>query len=227
MEEKPVILVVDDQAPDRESLASILKREGYPYIEAAAALPAIEALKSSEISLVLLDLQLPDINGRFIIPQLKELRPDIRIIVVSSTLDMEERLDCFQLGADDFITKPYHAGETLARIKRSLRDYTPGNKQRILCGGLLLDMNTHQIFCGDIELEAGGKLFDIICLLTMNPGKTYSRKKIGQIIWQNSFVSDNSIWVHMNRAKKLLVESGKGAGRIENFRGAGYCYIPD
>ncbi len=227
MGNKPTILIVDDQTADRESLAEILKKEGYPYVEASAALPAIDVLKSREISLILLDLQLPDINGRFIIPQLLELKPDLHIIVVSSTLDMEERLECFKLGAEDFITKPYHGGETLARIKRSLREYQSENSKQIKCGNLVLDRNTRQVLCNGRALDAGGKIFDIISLLVMNPGKTYSRKKIGQIIWQGSFVSDNSIWVHMNRAKKLLQENGIGAGKIENYRGAGYCYIPD
>lgn len=227
MEDKPTILIVDDQSRDRESLTDILKKEGYPYIEAPAALPAIEILKSRDISLALLDLQLPDINGRFIIPQLLEIKPDLHIIVVSSTLDMEERLECFKLGAEDFITKPYHGGETLARIKRSLRKYSPEHIKQIKCGNLLLDRNTRQILCDNQPLDAGGKVFDIISLLVANPGKTYSSKKIGQIIWQGSFVSDNSIWVHMNRVKKIFQEHGKGAGKIENYRGAGYCYIPD
>jgi len=227
MEEKPTILIVDDQARDRESLAGILKKEGYPYIEAPAALPAIEILKSRDISLILLDLQLPDINGRFIIPQLLEIKPHLHIIVVSSTLDMEERLECFKLGAEDFITKPYHGGETLARIKRSLREYHSENSQQIKCGNLVLDRNTRQILCSGRAVDTGGKVFDIISLLVMNPGKTYTSKKIGQIIWQGSFVSDNSIWVHMNKAKKILHEHGEGAGKIENHRGAGYRYIPD
>lgn len=227
MEDKPAILIVDDQAQDRESLAGILKKEGYPCIEASAALPAIEVLKSRDISLILLDLQLPDINGRFIIPQLMELKSDLHIIIVSSTLDMEERLECFKLGADDFITKPYHGGETLARIKRSLREYQPESSKQVKCGNLLLDRNTRRIMCDGRTIDTSGKVFDIICLLVMNPGKTYSSKKIGQIIWLGSFVSDNSIWVHMNRAKKLLQYLGDRAGKIETYRGTGYRYIPD
>lgn len=220
-------MIVDDQAPDRDSLACILKKEGYPYIEASAALPAIKILESRDISLILLDLQLPDINGRFIIPQLLKLKPDLHIIVVSSTLDMEERLECFKLGADDFITKPYHDGETLARIKRSLRECKTDISQNFQCGKLVLDRNTRRVQCGGRELDAAGKVFDIICLLAMNPGKTYARKKIAEIIWQGSHVSDNSIWVHMNRVKKLLQELGDGAGKIEHHRGAGYCYVPE
>ncbi|PKL18564.1 MAG: hypothetical protein CVV49_05665 [Spirochaetae bacterium HGW-Spirochaetae-5] len=227
MEEKPAILIVDDQDADRESLAKILKKEGYPYIEASAALPAIEALKINDISLVLLDLGLPDINGRFIIPQLLEVNPALHIIVVSSTLDMEERLECFKLGAEDFITKPYHDGETLARIRRSLKEHESDRSKQIRCGTLLLDRNTRQITCEGKAIDVSGKTFDIIYLLAMNPGKVYSREKIGQIIWQGFYVSSNSIWVHMNRVKKILSEYGEGAGRIENHRGTGYCYIPD
>jgi len=227
MEDKPLILIVDDQNSDRESLAKILKKEGYPYIEASAALPAIEALKSNQISLILLDLGLPDINGRFIIPQLLEVNPGLHIIIVSSTLDMEERLECFNLGAEDFITKPYHDGETLARIKRSLREHESSKSKQVQCGSLTLDRNTRQISCNGKLLDTSSKAFDIIYLLAMNPGKVYSREKIGQIIWQGFYVSDNSIWVHMNRVKKILNESGPGAGRIENHRGTGYCYIAD
>lgn len=227
MKEKPLILIVDDQTPDRQSLAVILEKEGYPYIEAPSALPAIEIIRSRNISLILLDLQLPDINGRFIIPQLLEIKPALHIIVVSSTLDMEERLECFNLGAEDFITKPYHSGETLARIKRSLRDYETENSGNIKCGNLILDRNTRRIFCDERVIDAGGKVFDIITLLAANPGKTYSSKKIGQIIWQGSYVSDNSIWVHMNRAKKIFQNHGEGAGKIENYRNAGYCYTPE
>jgi two-component system copper resistance phosphate regulon response regulator CusR len=227
MEDKPAILIVDDQQTDRESLVKILKKEGYPYIEASAALPALEILKTNNISLILLDLGLPDINGRFIIPQLLELNPDLHIIVVSSTLDMEERLECFKLGAEDFITKPYHDGETLARIKRSLREQESNKSKQVQCGSLTLDRNTRQISCNGKVVDISSKTFDIIYLLALNPGKVYSREKIGQIIWQGFYVSDNSIWVHMNRVKTLLKEYGDGAGRIENHRGTGYCYIPD
>ncbi len=227
MEDKPTILIVDDQSADRESLARILKKEGYPYVEASAALAAVEIIKSREISLILLDLELPDINGRFIIPQLLEVKPGLHIIIVSSTLDMEERLECFKLGAEDFITKPYHDGETLARIKRSLRDNESRKSTQIQCGSLLLDRNTRQIFFNGEALNISSKSFDIFYLLAMNPGRVYSREKIGQIIWQGFYVSDNSIWVHMNKIKKLLNEAGHGAGRIENHRGTGYCYIPD
>lgn len=227
MEDKPLILIVDDQDTDRESLAKILKKDGYPYIEVSAALPAIEAIKSNQVSLILLDLGLPDINGRFIIPQLLEVNPDLHIIIVSSTLDMEERLECFNLGAEDFITKPYHDGETLARIRRTLKEYETHRTKQIQCGTLLLDRNTRQISCNGTALDVSSKTFDIIYLLAMNPGKVYSREKIGQIIWQGFYVSDNSIWVHMNRVKKILNASGPGAGRIENHRGTGYCYIED
>jgi DNA-binding response OmpR family regulator len=140
---------------------------------------------------------------------------------------MEERLECFNLGAEDFITKPYHDGETLARIRRTLKEYETHRTKQIQCGTLLLDRNTRQISCNGTALDVSSKTFDIIYLLAMNPGKVYSREKIGQIIWQGFYVSDNSIWVHMNRVKKILNASGPGAGRIENHRGTGYCYIED
>ncbi len=227
MEYKPTILIVDDQDADRESLSIILRKEGYPYIEASAAAPAVEAVRSEEISLVLLDLGLPDINGRFIISQLLEINPELHVIIVSSTLDMEERLECCKLGAEDFITKPYHTGETLARIKRSLGEYEPAKSKQIHCGNLILDRNTRQIFSNDKVFDVSGKTFDIIYLLAVNPGKVYSKEKIGQIIWQGFYVSDNSIWVHMNRVKNLLKMHGHEAGKIETHRGTGYCYIPD
>ncbi len=225
MEDKPLILIVDDQDADRETLTKILRNEGYPFIEASAALPAIETLKSNNISLILLDLGLPDINGRFIIPQLLDINPGLHIIVVSSTLDMEERLECFKLGAEDFITKPYHDGETLARIKRSLKTEESHKSKQIQCGSLLIDRNTRQIFCNGAELDVSSKTYDILYLLAMNPGQVYSKEKIGQIIWQGFHVTDNSIWVHMNRVKKILKDCGESAGRIENHRGTGYCYI--
>jgi DNA-binding response OmpR family regulator len=227
MDNKPLVLIVDDQESDRNSLIKILEKEGYPYIEAAAAIPAIEALKLNDISLVLLDLGLPDINGRFAIPQLLEINPALHIIVVSSTLDMQERLECFNLGADDFITKPFHEGETLARIRRSLKKHDSDKSKLIQSSTLHLDLNTRQITCSGKTFNVSSKAFDIIYLLAMNPGKVYSREKIGQIIWQGFYVSDNSIWVHMNRVKKILEESGAGAGRIENHRGTGYRYITD
>ena len=227
MDYKPLVLIVDDQESDRNSLVKILEKEGYPYIEAAAAIPAIEALKLNDISLVLLDLGLPDINGRFAIPQLLEINPALHIIVVSSTLDMQERLECFNLGADDFITKPFHEGETLARIRRSLKKHDSDKSKLIQSSTLQLDLNTRQITCSGKTFDVSSKAFDIIYLLSTNPGKVYSREKIKQIIWQGFYVSDNSIWVHMNRVKKILEESGAGAGRIENHRGTGYRYITD
>lgn len=80
----------------------------------------------------------------------------------------------FQAGAEDFITKPYHEGETLARIKRSLREYESHKSKQTHCGNLTLDRNTRQIFCNGKTIDAGSKAFDIIYLLAMNPGKVYN-----------------------------------------------------
>ena len=223
MNTKPLILIVDDQKEDRASLSAILEAEGYPYVEASSAREAVEKAKDNKISLVLLDLGLPDLNGRLIISKLLETRPDLGVIVVSSTLDMEERLQCFSFGAEDFITKPYHERETLARIKRSLGEYDPHGARQIKCGPLVLDANTRQVLYGDAKIEIGGKVFDIFYLMAANPGKVYSKEKIRQLVWKGSHVSDNSLWVHMNKLNKML-SSVEGAGKIENHRGTGYCY---
>lgn len=219
------ILVVEDQAAIGEYLVQIIERNGHRGTLAGTGKRSLELLEQQSADIVVLDLGLPDIAGRELLGILKLRWPTMPVIIISSMLDMEERLACFTAGADDFITKPFHPKETIARIERSFLRHGPPVPLKVCCGPLWLNQATGRIVCKGQVVNASRKVFDILYLLASRPGQVFSKQDIACHIWKGFFVSDNSIWVHMNQVRKLLEVQGRECGVVETLPGTGYRYL--
>jgi DNA-binding response OmpR family regulator len=214
------VLVVEDEDAIADPLTEGLSREGFTVTRAATG---AEALAAPETDVVLLDLRLPDIDGLDVCRELRE-RSAVPIIVVSARGDEADRVVGLELGADDYVVKPFGIRELIARIRavtRRSQARTPDAP--LLIGELEIDLRARRVRLGAREVELTPKEFDLLALLAREPGTVISRSEILQEVWQTTWYgSAKTIDVHVASLRKKL-----GDPRwIETVRGVGLRLAP-
>jgi two-component system, OmpR family, response regulator RegX3 len=211
------ILVVEDEDAIADPLVAGLEREGYDVSRVATGEGALEA---SPADLVLLDLRLPDIDGLDVCRRIRE-RSDVPIIVVTAKGEETDRVIGLELGADDYVVKPFGLRELVARIRAVMRraSATRGREDGLRAGSLELDARTRIARLGGSELRLTAKEFDLLLLFMRDPGAVVSRERILQEVWQTTWYgSSKTIDVHVAALRKKLGDSGW----IETVRGVGF-----
>jgi len=211
------ILVVEDEDAIAEPLADGLRREGFDVTRVANGNDALEA---AACDLVLLDLRLPDIDGLDVCRQLRE-RSRVPIIVVTARGEEADRVVGLELGADDYLVKPYGLRELIARIRavsrRAAGSGTTGESLRV--GGLEVDERARQVSLDGRELELTPKEFDLLAALARDPGAAVPRQRLLADVWHTTWYgSAKTIDVHVAALRKKLGDPGW----IETVRGIGF-----
>ena len=215
------VLIVEDEDAIAEPLSEGLTREGYAVERASTG---AEALAAGDVDVVLLDLRLPDIDGYTVCRELRA-RSDVPIIIVSARGEEVDRIVGLELGADDYLVKPFGFGELLARMRAVTRrtgsraDPSPP----VAVGGLEVDARTRRAHVGDRELALTPKEFDLLALFASDPGAVLTRERILATVWDTSwFGPTRAIDVHVAALRKKL---GSPAW-IETVRGVGFRLVP-
>ncbi len=210
------ILIVEDEDAIADPLAQGLRREG---MEVTRAATGEEALAASEPDLVLLDLRLPDIDGLEVCRRLRE-RSRVPIIVVSARGEEVDRVVGLELGADDYLVKPYGLRELVARIRAVMRRLdAPAAAGVLRVDGLELDVPARRAILEGRELALTQREFDLLALLLSEPGTVFNRDRIFEMVWGTRwFGSPKTIDVHVAALRKKL----RDPGWIENVRGVGF-----
>jgi DNA-binding response OmpR family regulator len=210
------VLVVEDDAAIAEPLAEGLRREGFAVTRAATG---EEALAAPETDVVLLDLRLPDIDGLDVCRRLRE-RSGVPIIVVTARGEEADRVVGLELGADDYVVKPFGLRELIARIRavtRRLDERAPEGPFRI--GVLELDLRARRVLVGSREVALTPKEFDLLAVLARDPGAVVSRRRLLEEVWETSWYgSTKTIDVHVAALRRKLGDPGW----IETVRGVGF-----
>jgi two-component system, OmpR family, response regulator RegX3 len=211
------VLIVEDEDSIAEPLAGGLRREGHD-VERVATGEA--ALAHQPVDVVLLDLRLPDMDGLDVCRRLRG-ESDVPIIIVSARGDELDRVVGLEIGADDYIVKPFSFREVLARIRavtrrgRGSRDPAEG----IVVGPLRVDQRSHRVLLGDDPVELTPKEFDLLALLAADPGVAISRQRILEQVWDTSWYgSTKTIDVHVASLRRKLGDPAW----IETVRGVGF-----
>ena len=211
------ILLVEDEDSIADPLALGLRREGFSVERAATG---GEALEAATPDLVLLDLRLPDLDGLDVCRRLRE-RTDVPIIVVTARGEEADRVVGLELGADDYVVKPFGLRELIARIRAVSRRTTarPQSAEPLRVGELEVDERARRATLGGRLLELTPKEFDLLAALARDPGAAISRRRLLQEVWETSWYgSAKTIDVHVAALRRKLGDPGW----IETVRGVGF-----
>lgn len=220
------IFIVEDDLRLREELSSLLSRYGYGCAAADGFEDVAGQVLAAGAQLVLLDLNLPRYDGYHVCRALRE-RSEVPIIVVTSRATELDELMSMNLGADDFLTKPYNTQILLARIARLLQRAYPaaGGAPLLEHGGVVLDLGRGVVRCGGREAELTRNETHLLRLLMKAPGQIVSRNALMNALWQSdAFVDDNTLTVNVNRLRKKLEALGC-PGFLATRRGQGYLVV--
>ena len=234
MDEKPHILLVDDERSIREPLATYLNRNGFRVTQAADAAQARERLHGYAIDLVILDVMMPGEDGLSLCRHIRETS-ELPVILLTAMAEETDRIVGLEMGADDYLTKPYEMRELSARIKAVLRraqSETPASAQsnepqkNISFDGWVLDRSRYQLFDPDnksVELTTGE--FKLLEALVSSPNRTLSREHLFDLTREGKFdVYDRAIDIQIARIRKKLGDDPKTPALIKTVRGVGYMF---
>ena len=225
------ILAVDDDDSIRELLELQLTRNGYEALTAADGREALD--KASGADLILLDVMLPGIDGFEICRRLKA-DPVLRavpIIMLTAKAEEIDKVLGLELGADDYLVKPFSIRELLARVKAVLRrsqNSQPAAEQQLIVGELVLDFQSYTARIGDQRLALTPKEYELLKLLVTNPGRAFLRDELLERIWGYEYYGDTrTADVHIRHLRAKLAAAPELAAGIETVRGIGYRFVRD
>lgn len=221
------VLVVEDEMPIREMLCFVLEQKGFQVIEAEDYNSAISKLSDPYPELVLLDWMLPGGSGINFIRHMKRdpLSRDIPIVMLTARGEEEDKVRGLEVGADDYITKPFSPNELIARIKAVIRRVLPSALDEVInVDGLQLDPASHRVMVNDNSIEMGPTEFKMLYFFMTHQERVYSREQLLNHIWgTNVYVEDRTVDVHIRRLRKAL-EAFNYDRLIQTVRGAGYRF---
>jgi len=219
VEKEVNVLIVEDDKYISNFICMSLKQEGYHYLKADTGREAIGLSYANNPDVVILDLGLPDMDGMEVIEHIRS-NSDKPIIVVSARQEETEKIKALDLGADDYVVKPFELEVLYSRVRALLRRAGNVPEQYLSCDSVRLDQNRMMVFCGEEEITLSQSEYQLLLLLIRNKGKTVTRERILQQLWDSngSYVNDNTLTVTMKRLREKL----HNPSCIKTIRSFGY-----
>jgi two-component system alkaline phosphatase synthesis response regulator PhoP len=222
------ILIIDDEAVIRKAIRMACEKEGYEVVEADNGSEGLRQVELARPDLVLLDLMLPDISGFDVCRELRKQGQRLPVIILSAKTEEIDIVVGLEIGADDYITKPFRARELLARIAahlRRVRDDDRSSNGRLDFKDLAINLNERRVFRGDREVELTHTEFDLLAFLASNAGKVLSREKILNHVWGYEYpIETRVIDVHVRNLRRKIEEDPSHPYFILAVPGIGYRF---
>ena len=223
----PKVLVVEDEQSLREPLVFMLQKEGYEVIEAENGQVAIEKFESLGADLILLDLMMPKLDGNQVCKQIR-LSSNVPIIMLTAKDAEVDKVVGLEIGADDYVTKPYSTRELLARMKAVLRRKIEPSVEAdsiLVAGELRLDSDRHQVTLAGKQIAFPLKEFELLELLMENVNRVLTRGQIIDRVWGANYFGDTkTLDVHIKRLRSKIEEDPARPKYIQTVRGLGYKF---
>ncbi|MGX6441690.1 response regulator transcription factor [Neobacillus sp. K501] len=223
------ILVVEDELPIRKLIVFNLQRSNYKVIETGNGQEAIQLVKEQSPSLVILDLMLPDLDGFEICTKLRESYPELPIVIVSARGQDMEKIMGLELGADDYIVKPFNPLELVARIRSVLRrttqkvDKQPSNV--INKGPFVLDTKTQRVYKSGQILKLTAREYQLVKLFFDRVNEPITRDELLDKIWGVNYFGDpKTVDVHIRRLREKIEDEPSNPSYLKTIWGFGYCF---
>lgn len=226
MAQQPHILVVEDEAAQREVLIYNLKAEGFRVSYAEDGEAGLLAVAEDPPDVIVLDWMMPHLSGIEVCRQLK-IRSETRsipIIMLSARSEDIDKVRGLETGAEDYVVKPYSVSELMARVRAQLRRVRPATVGQVLSfGDIALDAETHRVTRAGVEVKLGPTEFRLLATFMEKPGRVWSREALLDRVWgRDVYVDTRTVDVHVGRLRKALSKAG-GDDPLRTVRGAGYA----
>jgi len=216
------LLIVDDEILIREVVKEYALHEGYEILEACNGEEALEIIKREDIDCLILDIMMPKLDGLNMFKQMKEIK-NIPTIILSARTEEYDKLSSFELGVDDYLTKPFSPKELMARIKAILKRCNKIRDDIYIYHDLVIDEKAHTVTIEGKELSITPKEYELLIYFTSNPNVALSREQLLSKIWGYDFYGDDrTIDTHIKMLRNNL---GKYRDLIVTVRGMGYKFV--
>jgi DNA-binding response OmpR family regulator len=224
------VLVVDDEPTVREVVAGYLRRDGHTVSEAADGPAALALLESEPPDLVVLDMMLPGVNGLDILRRIRQMG-DMPVIMLTARAEESDRVAGLELGADDYVVKPFSPRELAARVNGVLRRAAPKSapaSEVIEFDGLVIDSRSREVRCDGELVELTPKEFDVLAHLAGSPRQVFSRADLLRDVWQSSpdWQDSATVTVHVRRIRNKIEVDPENPRWITTVWGVGYRFEP-
>ncbi len=216
------LLIVDDEKLIRDVIKTYAETENYETVEAENGLEALEIVQNQKIDLIILDIMMPKMDGMTFLEKLKKAK-NIPVIILSARNEEYDKLRGFDLGTDDYLTKPFSPKELLARIKAILKRSGKMTPNTYEYQGLKIDYPGHAVYIDNKEIKLTLKEYELLCYFVTNENIALSRNQLLNKIWGYDFFGDDrTIDTHIKMLRNNL---GKYRNLIQTVRGVGYKFV--
>ena len=218
------ILVVDDETNIVEILTYNLKKAGYETIQANDGETGLKMALEENPDLVMLDIMMPKMDGYEVCRQLR-MHSQVPVIMLTARAEETDKVLSFELGADDYITKPFSLSVLRARVEAVLRRHG-GNAPALLSAGFRLDTRLCKLYCSDTEIPVSTTEFRLLHYFMANAGQVLTKEQILAVLWDNQgqFVDENTLSVNISRLRAKIEADPKHPQHIKTVRGMGYIW---
>lgn len=223
------VLVVDDEEKIREMISSYLKNEGYETLEAADGKNAVDYVNSEQIDIVLLDIMMPEMDGYEALKEIHMIQKNTPVIMLTAKTDEIDKIVGLELGADDYITKPFSLRELTARMKAVLRrtnaDHDDHDDEVLIRGDMSINLSTYEVFIDGKKVNLTPTEFKILVTLAQKPGRVYSRMQLMNVAFGEAYANyERSIDTHVSNLRRKVEEDPHNPNYIHTLYGIGYRF---
>lgn len=228
MERQQTVLIADDEAQIREILSLYFKKEGFKVIEAADGAEALVQVQAGKPDIILLDIMMPVLDGLEVCKQVRKIS-DVPIIMLTAKDSDDDRILGLEIGADDYISKPFNTREVVARVKAVLRrtsqSISSSNKQVLEYPNLMINLSEYRVVAFGREITFTAKEMELLWCLASNPGIVFSRNQLLEKIWGYTYYGDSrTVDTHIKRVRHKLDIPPDSSWDIMTVWGVGYKF---
>lgn len=226
------VLIVEDEKAIADIIAFNLKREGYDVLTAYDGNIGLQMAVKEQPELILLDVMLPGVDGFEVLRRIRE-KSDLPVIMLTAREEEDDKVTGLELGADDYITKPFSMRELIARVNANMRRVLPqkeqnNTKQRTLSGKLTISEDKSEIYKDGTPVDLSVREFDILCFLSSTPDKIFSREELMEKVWGYQYYGDlRAVDVAIRRLREKIEDNPAQPQYIITKRGMGYYFAAD
>jgi two-component system, OmpR family, response regulator ResD len=226
------VLVVDDDQTLASVVVDYLRRAGHAVGRADDGFQALQAVTERDVDLVILDVMLPGVDGLEVCRRMRRTTPALPVVMLTALGEVDDRIAGLEVGADDYVTKPFSPRELVLRVesvlRRTSRSRTEplGVAKRLTAGPVRIDARSRRAYKNDAELSLTVREFDLLAFLLAHPGHAYSREQLMREVWGWTFGDQSTVTVHVRRLREKIEDDPTRPTLIQTVWGIGYRLDP-